>query len=178
MLSQQCNRVSVELQLPLLLPTPLRLWQTSDFSFIIKVKADDASSLYFGGCCACLWMGEEEEAEEAPISNFKTRNEFLLTFSRRAKPRIFANTLVESTAPRKNLRRRFFSYDKCLVNAVFLLKERLCENNPNMSPNKYLITAFSYNKSNKNWSMVICLLVNDEKWWDIVFEAHFCFVAN
>ena len=26
--------------------------------------------------------------------------------------------------------------------------------------------------------MVICLLVNDEKWWDIVFETHFCFVAN
>ena len=71
----------------------------------------------------CVRVGEEEA--EAPISNFKTRNEFLLTFSRRAKPRIFANTLVESTAPRKNLRRRFFSYDKCLVNAVFLLKERL-----------------------------------------------------
>ena len=64
----------------------------------------------------CVRVGEEEA--EAPISNFKTRNEFLLTFSRRAKPRIFANTLVESTAPRKNLRRRFFSYDKCLVNAM------------------------------------------------------------
>ena len=26
--------------------------------------------------------------------------------------------------------------------------------------------------------MVICLLVRDAKWWEIVFEAHFCFVAN
>lgn len=40
----------------------------------------------------CVRVGEEEA--EAPISNFKTRNEFLLTFSRRAKPRIFANTPV------------------------------------------------------------------------------------
>ena len=27
-------------------------------------------------------------------------------------------------------------------------------------------------------TMVICLLVRDAKWWEIVFEAHFCFVAN
>lgn len=44
----------------------------------------------------CVRVGEEEA--EAPISNFKTRNEFLLTFSRRAKPRIFANTPSSSNA--------------------------------------------------------------------------------
>ena len=43
-----------------------------------------------------------------------------------------------------------------------------------------MIDKNEYNKLTYlvNVTMVICLLVRDAKWWEIVFEAHFCFVAN
>ena len=77
-------------RLPLLLVPPKGLWQTSDFFFIIKVKAVDARNKLPHPLST--WGRDGGLGEAAPISNFKTRKEFLLTFGRRAKPRIFANT--------------------------------------------------------------------------------------